>query len=31
VVGGKNAPWRTFGKDPDWQERLLDVLEKLKK
>ena len=29
VRGGKNAYWCTFGKDIDWQERLLDVLERL--
>jgi transcription-repair coupling factor (superfamily II helicase) len=30
VRGGKNAYWCMFGKDPDWQGRLLDVLERLK-
>ncbi len=30
VRGGKNAFWCTFGKDADWQEKLLDVLEQLK-
>jgi transcription-repair coupling factor (superfamily II helicase) len=29
VRGGKNAYWCTFGKDTDWQERLLQVLEQL--
>lgn len=29
VRGGKNAYWCMFGKDPDWQERLLEVLERL--
>ncbi len=29
VRGGKNAYWCTFLKEPDWQERLLDVLERL--
>jgi transcription-repair coupling factor (superfamily II helicase) len=31
VRGGKNAYWCMFGKDADWQARLLDVLEKLEK
>jgi transcription-repair coupling factor (superfamily II helicase) len=31
VRGGKNAYWCMFGKDPDWQERLLETLEQLKK
>ena len=31
IRGGKNAYWCTFGKDPDWQTRLLEVLEKLEK
>ncbi len=31
VRGGKNAYWCTFAKDPNWQERLLDVLEQLRK
>jgi transcription-repair coupling factor (superfamily II helicase) len=26
VRGGKNAYWCTFGREPDWQERLLDTL-----
>ncbi len=30
VRGGKNAYWCTFMKDENWQERLLDVLERLK-
>jgi transcription-repair coupling factor (superfamily II helicase) len=29
VRGGKNTYWCMFGKDADWQERLLEVLEKL--
>jgi transcription-repair coupling factor (superfamily II helicase) len=29
VRGGKNAYWCTFGKDANWQERLLETLEKL--
>jgi transcription-repair coupling factor (superfamily II helicase) len=29
IRGGKNAYWCSFGKDEDWQERLLDVLERL--
>jgi transcription-repair coupling factor (superfamily II helicase) len=31
VRGGKNAYWCMFGKEPDWQERLLDVLARLEK
>ncbi len=31
VRGGKNAYWCMFGKDPDWQEKLLETLERLKK
>jgi transcription-repair coupling factor (superfamily II helicase) len=31
VRGGKNAYWCMFGKDPDWQEKLLETLEQLKK
>ncbi|HEX5942725.1 MAG TPA: TRCF domain-containing protein, partial [Anaerolineales bacterium] len=31
IRGGKNAYWCSFGKDDDWQERLLDVLERLEK
>lgn len=31
VRGGKNAYWCMFGKDADWQARLLDVLERLEK
>lgn len=27
IRGGKNAYWCAFGKDEDWQNRLLDVLE----
>jgi transcription-repair coupling factor (superfamily II helicase) len=30
VRGGKNAYWCSFGKDADWQEKLLDTLEQLK-
>jgi transcription-repair coupling factor (superfamily II helicase) len=29
VRGGKNAYWCTFGKDENWQERLLETLTKL--
>ncbi|MBI4730621.1 MAG: hypothetical protein HY781_00515 [Chloroflexi bacterium] len=29
VRGGKNAYWCMFGKAPDWQEKLLETLEKL--
>jgi transcription-repair coupling factor (superfamily II helicase) len=29
VRGGKNAYWCTFGKDTDWQSRLLEVLDRL--
>lgn len=28
--GGKNAYWLTFGRDPDWPERLLDMLEQIR-
>jgi transcription-repair coupling factor (superfamily II helicase) len=31
VRGGKNAYWCTFGRDEDWQEKLLEVLEQLEK
>jgi transcription-repair coupling factor (superfamily II helicase) len=31
VRSGKNAYWCTFGKDADWQERLLETLEQLEK
>ena len=31
VRGGKNAYWCMFGRDADWQERLLDVLQRLEK
>jgi hypothetical protein len=31
VRGGKNAYWCSFLKDDDWQERLLEVLDRLKK
>ncbi|MBN1450255.1 MAG: transcription-repair coupling factor [Anaerolineales bacterium] len=30
VRGGKNAYWLTFGREPDWPERLLDVLEQIR-
>ena len=30
VRGGKNAYWCNFVKEEDWQERLLEVLERLK-
>jgi len=29
VRGGKNAYWCMFGRDADWQERLLEVLHAL--
>jgi transcription-repair coupling factor (superfamily II helicase) len=29
IRGGKNAYWCSFGKEKDWDRRLLDVLEKL--
>jgi transcription-repair coupling factor (superfamily II helicase) len=29
IRGGKNAYWCLFGKDADWQERLLEILERL--
>jgi transcription-repair coupling factor (superfamily II helicase) len=29
--GGKNAYWCTFGKETDWQEILMDVLERLER
>jgi transcription-repair coupling factor (superfamily II helicase) len=29
IRGGKNAYWCSFGKDDDWREKLLDVLERL--
>jgi transcription-repair coupling factor (superfamily II helicase) len=29
IRGGKNAYWCLFGRDLDWQERLLEVLERL--
>ena len=31
IRGGKNAYWCLFGKDADWQVRLLEVLERLQK
>jgi transcription-repair coupling factor (superfamily II helicase) len=31
VRGGKNAYWCMFGRDADWQAKLLEVLEKLDK
>jgi transcription-repair coupling factor (superfamily II helicase) len=29
IRGGKNAFWCSFGKDEDWEEKLLEVLERL--
>lgn len=29
IRGGRNAYWCSFGKDEDWEEKLLDVLERL--
>jgi transcription-repair coupling factor (superfamily II helicase) len=29
VRAGKNAYWLTFGREPDWPERLLDMLERV--
>ena len=29
VRGGKNAYWLTFGREPDWPSRLLDILEQI--
>jgi len=29
IRGGRNAYWCAFGKDDDWEEKLLDVLERL--
>ena len=31
IRGGKNAYWCMFGKDANWKERLLELLEKLRK
>jgi len=31
IRGGRNAYWCSFGKDEDWQEKLLNVLERLEK
>src|SRR5215211_2807345 len=31
IRAGKNAYWCSFGKDEDWQEKLLDVLDRLEK
>ena len=31
IRGGRNAYWCSFGRDEDWQEKLLDVLERLEK
>ena len=31
VRGGKNAYWCTFGRNPDWQDRLLEILDRLVK
>jgi len=30
VRGGKNAYWLTFGREPDWPARLLDMLEQIR-
>jgi transcription-repair coupling factor (superfamily II helicase) len=31
VRGGKNAYWCMFGREPNWQERLVEVLERLER
>jgi transcription-repair coupling factor (superfamily II helicase) len=31
IRSGKNAYWCSFGKDDDWQEKLLDILDRLLK
>jgi transcription-repair coupling factor (superfamily II helicase) len=31
IRGGRNAYWCSFGKDDDWQEKLLEVLDRLGK
>ncbi len=31
IRGGKNAYWASFGKDDDWQEKLLEILDRLVK
>jgi transcription-repair coupling factor (superfamily II helicase) len=31
IRGGKNAYWCSFGKDENWEEMLLEVLERLEK
>jgi transcription-repair coupling factor (superfamily II helicase) len=31
IRGGKNAYWCSFGREADWQDKLLDVLERLVK
>jgi transcription-repair coupling factor (superfamily II helicase) len=31
IRGGRNAYWCSFGRDDDWQEKLLEVLERLEK
>jgi transcription-repair coupling factor (superfamily II helicase) len=31
IRGGRNAYWGSFGRDEDWQEKLLDVLDRLLK
>jgi transcription-repair coupling factor (superfamily II helicase) len=31
IRGGKNAYWAAFSKDDDWQEKLLEVLDRLVK
>ncbi|MGB7874423.1 MAG: transcription-repair coupling factor [Anaerolineales bacterium] len=30
IRGGKNAYWLTFGREPDWPARLLDILEQIR-
>jgi transcription-repair coupling factor (superfamily II helicase) len=30
IRGGKNAYWCLFGKDADWQGKLLEILDKLR-
>jgi hypothetical protein len=31
IRGGKNAYWAALGKEDDWQERLLEILDRLVK
>ena len=31
IRGGKNAYWAAFGRDDDWQDKLLNVLDRLDK